>query len=254
MNRLYCNIYRGSQIDGPGKSWFICHQYGKNSSQNETFLCDSAIPIGAGTLRWQTGATHLFVCHQKKLTFAPNAILSGAVKMPFIRDPVYINKHITYLRLFWWIWSQSRRFLKHPPVRARPLATRGVLAGRLPGPVPHKCKCWHMLAPWCWPIFEFPSANKYDTFYQAKHPILHPNPISCYEGWSSPLRLHFSQAQASLGRFLDRRTSSVQDASCAASDAQGRLNRLQEQSRTVPWLWGSVGPVQTQTFKWGYQT
>lgn len=42
------------------------------------------------------------------------------------------------------------------------------------------------------------------------------------------------QAQASLGRFLDRRTSSVQDASCAASDAQGRLNRLQEQSRTVP--------------------
>eukprot|EP00435_Cladocopium_sp_Y103_P055617 s515_g18.t1 len=42
-----------------------------------------------------------------------------------------------------------------------------------------------------------------------------------------------SQAQASLGRFLDRRTSSVQDASCAASDAQGRLNRLQEQSRTV---------------------
>jgi hypothetical protein len=67
MNRLYCNIYRGSQIDGPGKSWFICHQYGKNSSQNETFLCDSAIPIGAGTLSWQTGATHLFVCHQKKI-------------------------------------------------------------------------------------------------------------------------------------------------------------------------------------------
>ncbi|CAK9096131.1 Hypothetical protein (Fragment) [Durusdinium trenchii] len=42
-----------------------------------------------------------------------------------------------------------------------------------------------------------------------------------------------SQAQASLGRFLDRRTSSVQEASCAASDAQGRLNRLQEQSQTV---------------------
>lgn len=61
--------------------------------------------------------------------------------------------------------------------------------------------------------------------------------------------IFLSQAQASLGRFLDRRTSSVQDASCAASDAQGRLNRLQEQSRTVPWLWGSVGPVQTQTFK-----
>lgn len=42
-----------------------------------------------------------------------------------------------------------------------------------------------------------------------------------------------SEAQASLGRFLDRRTASVRDASCAASDAMGRLQRLSEQSRTV---------------------
>ena len=31
--------YRGSQIDGPGKSWFVCHQYGKQIlSKRNVFL------------------------------------------------------------------------------------------------------------------------------------------------------------------------------------------------------------------------
>ncbi|CAE6909501.1 unnamed protein product [Symbiodinium natans] len=42
-----------------------------------------------------------------------------------------------------------------------------------------------------------------------------------------------AEAQSALGRFLDKRAASVQEASCAASDAQGRLQRLQEQSNGV---------------------
>eukprot|EP00439_Symbiodinium_sp_Y106_P025812 s174_g3.t1 len=40
-----------------------------------------------------------------------------------------------------------------------------------------------------------------------------------------------AEAHGALGRFLDKRAGSVQEASCAASDAQGRLQRLQEQSK-----------------------
>lgn len=73
------------------------------------------------------------------------------------------------------------------------------------------CHCWR------WPLVDM----VFNIWFHTSTHLLTDNP-NCH------------QAQASLGRFLDRRTSSVQDASCAASDAQGRLNRLQEQSRTVP--------------------
>ena len=43
---IYIYIYRRSQIDGTGKSQFVCHQYGKNLFKTKRFFA---------TLRWHRG-------------------------------------------------------------------------------------------------------------------------------------------------------------------------------------------------------